>query len=234
MEDSSFARVVSVLFNPTKTFEVIRERPTWLVPLALLIVVSLTGAFLVSQKVDWVEVAEETLAAQNRPMSESDREQAIDAMEKFMPVSTLVGPLMAWPVFTLLTALICLVAINALGGQLSYKQSFSTVVHSTMPQLVAGLLTIPVVLGRDSFTFLELQGGSFLKSNLGAFATEETPGALRALMGSVDLFTLWGVVLLSLGLAIVGRLSKGAAAATAIGVWVLWTLILVGLASLQG
>lgn len=234
MEDSSFARVVSVLFNPAQTFAAIRERPTWLVPFVLLIAVSLTGAFLVSQKVDWVEVAEETLAAQNRPMSESEREQAIDAMEKFMPVSTLIGPLMAWPVFTLLTALVCLVGINALGGQLSYKQSFSTVVHSTMPQLLAGLLTIPVVLGRPSFTFFELQGGSFLKSNLGAFATEETPGALRALMGSIDLFTLWGVVLLSLGLAIVGRLSKGASAAVAIGVWVLWTLILVGLASLQG
>lgn len=234
MEDSALTRVVSVLFNPTKTFEAIRERPTLLIPLVLLIVVSLTATFLVTQKVDWVEVAEETLAAQNRPMSDDDRERAIDTMEKVMPISTLVGPLMAWPVFTLLTALICLVGINALGGQLSYKQSFSTVVHSTMPQLLAGLLTIPVVLGRESFTFFELQGGSFLKSNLGAFATEETPGALRALMGSIDLFTLWGVVLLSLGLAIVGRLSKGAAAAVSIGVWVLWTLIMVGLASLQG
>lgn len=234
MEENAFGRIVSVLVAPAKTFASIRQNPTWLTPLLVLVLVVLLTTFLVTQKVDWVEAAGQILDAQNRTMSEDQREQAIDTMERVLPKTTLIGPLVAFPVFSLLTGLICLVAVNALGGQLSFKQSFSTVVHSAMPQLVAGLLTIPVVLGRESFSFVELQGGSFLKSNLGAFATEETAGALRALMGSVDLFTLWGVVLLSLGLATVGRLSKGVSAAVAIGVWVFWTLILVGLASLQG
>ena len=57
MEDSAFGRIVSVLFNPTRTFASIRERPTWLIPLVVLLAVAMLATLFVVQKVDWVEVS---------------------------------------------------------------------------------------------------------------------------------------------------------------------------------
>ena len=52
MEESAFGRVVSVLVSPTKTFESIRQRPTWLVALVVLIGISIVAGAMVSAKID--------------------------------------------------------------------------------------------------------------------------------------------------------------------------------------
>jgi hypothetical protein len=48
----------------------------------------------------------------------------------------------------------------------------------------------------------------------------------------VDLFALWSVLLLTLGYAVVARVSKGVAAGVVVAAWLVWIGIKIGLAVL--
>ena len=49
---SALQRVVSVLFNPTKTFREIAERPTWVAALLVLLLCGAAAGWVVVQKID--------------------------------------------------------------------------------------------------------------------------------------------------------------------------------------
>lgn len=234
MEDSAFGRIVSVLTNPTKTFESIRQRPTWLAVMAALILAVVLTGHLAGTKVDWQGAAREAIdsSPQAQQLTGEEREQRADSAASFMRYGNTIAPVLVIPIFTLIGAGVLLVVVNVMGGQMTFVQSLSTSLHSAVPQIVARLLWLPVIFTRDSIDALELQGNSVLKSNLGAFAGEETAPALRALMASIDVFGLWGVALSAIGVAVVGRLSKGTGILIAVGLWVFWTLVGAGLASL--
>lgn len=72
-----------------------------------------------------------------------------------------------------------------------------------------------------------------VKSNLGAIAGI-TSGALGSLLGSLDLFTVWALIVLSIGLRVVTRMSAGVAAALTFLPWGLWVLVKLAWAAAVG
>ena len=233
MENSSFGRLVSVLISPSQAFASIRERPSWLVALVVILIIGIIGTALINPKIDYAEMIEDSMEAQGREVPEDQMEGIIDFYEKFGPVMSIAGsfiPIIGY----LLIAVLFLVVLKLFGGDLTFGQSFSTTVHAMLPQAVKGLLSIPVIFGKADFSYLDVRSGSILKSNLGAFAPEDTSQLLLSLLSSVDVFTIWSVALLVIGYAIVGKVSKGTAAVAGIGLWILWILIKLGLAMLGG
>ena len=231
MNDSSIARVVGVLFSPARIFEAIRERPTWLLALLAVVIISVVGSYLVTSKLDVEEVVRDSIADSGRQLSEEQIEQAIDIQEKLMPIFGIAGPLLFYPAACLLMALIIWVVLKMLGGDFPYKTSFATTVHGMIPNGVGGLLTIPVAMSRGELGYEEVKTGSILASNLGHFASEGTSKAVAAVMNSIDVFSIWSLVLLTIGYAVVARVSRGKAAAVVVGLWVVYILIKVGMAA---
>jgi hypothetical protein len=66
-------------------------------------------------------------------------------------------------------------------------------------------------------------------TNIGYYLTSPT---LKALGSGFDIFGLWSLALLVLGMAIISKKTIGQAAAVVIGWWVLGMLILTGIAAL--
>ncbi len=234
MNDSSIARVVGVLFSPTRTFELIREKPKWLVALLILVLLGTAAGYMLGQKLDWENVAQEQLNQSSRQLSEEQREKAIEMTEMLGPKMVIAGPLVAGPAVYLLMGLIFWVLLKLLGGDFSFKTSFATTLHGLMPNGISALLTLPVVMSRSELDYEAVQSGSVLASNLGAFAPEDTGGAVLALLSSVDIFSIWSLALLSIGFAVTAKVSRGKAAAAVIGLWVVYVLFKVGAAAIQG
>ena len=234
MSDSSIGRVAGVLFSPTRTFEAIRERPTWLVALVILVVLGVIGGYLVTGKMDMEQVVREATADSGRQLTEAQLEQAIEFQEKFGSVFAILGAVLFFPVGLLLMALLFWVILKLLGGDFPYQTSLATSVHGLMPTAVSSLLSLPVILSKEELAYDDVRTGSLLKSNLGAFAGEETGVAVRTLLSSIDLFSIWCAVLLVIGYAVVGKVSRGKAAGAVIGLWVLWIVIKVGWAAIAG
>jgi hypothetical protein len=226
MHDSSFGRLIGALVAPGRTFQSIAQRPTWVVPMLVLVLLSTGTAYLMFQRVDFMEIMREQMADQGRPVP-SEMEQAGGFMQGCYTAAFFLGSIaipLAGAAFFLL--------FNFFGGKLRYPVSLSVLLHSMMPLAVSSLLTLPIILSRDTFTVEEVQGGRLLPSSLAVLAPEDAGPQLLALLSSVNFFSLWCMVLLVIGYSLAARVSKTTVAITVLSLWVLFTLVTVGLAGL--
>jgi len=228
MEDSGFGRIASVLWAPGKTFASIAARPTWWQALVLL---SLLGAVSVYVGFSKVEPADFM-----RMLDEQGREMPANApspetMLQFALWGGVLGAALLAPVVYVVVALIFWVTLRLLGSEVDFVRSLSVAVHGFLPFAVAALISIPVVLGRETIAMEDLQSGQMLASHLGFLASEETGKAVVALLTSVDLFSIWCIALLTIGYGVVARVSRGTALGVVLSVWIVGVLIKVGMAA---
>ena len=225
MEDSSLGRIVGVLISPTKTFEAIAKKPTWAVVLVVTVALSVGLSYLMSQRIDYEDMARDAIAQSGRNLTEEQLQGAIDLQEKIGPALSILAPLVVGPIVYLIIALLFWVLFKLFGGELSYRQSFSTALYGLVPWGVASVLNVPVVLGRSEIFYDDLKGGgNLLASNLGALAPEDAGAAVSTLLSAVDLFTIWSLFLLIVGYSIAAKTSRKTAAVVVIGLWVVYIL----------
>jgi hypothetical protein len=230
---SAAGRIPGVLVSPVKTFRAIAERPTWWPPLLVLILLFGGIGYVLAQRMDFEDVVRQRIAKQGQEVSAEQIDRGVQMAKRFAPFGAVASALVFWPAVFLILALILWTVFRLLGSELSYPASFSVTVHSMIPLAVAQLLALPVVLSRDKISAHDAQDGILL-SNL-AFLTPEGAGpAVRALLGSIDFFALWVVVLLVVGYREVARVSWAKAAAVVAVLWLLIVGLRVGLAAVFG
>ena len=236
MENSSFGRLIGALVAPGKTFRSIAERPTWAVALVVLILAAAAVGFVTAKRTDYRDVITQSVREKGRDVPAAQLEPQIEMMEKAGPAISAAGAPLVVVVLTLVAALIYWIVFKLLGGDFPYKSSFAVTLYAGMPAVVSLLLSIPVILSRETITYADMKqsgGGSFLQSNLAFLAPEGAPSWLAALYASVDFFSLWGLVLTVIGFKAVSRLSTKAVTATAVVIWLLFVGVRVGLAALR-
>lgn len=222
MESSSWGRLIGVLVSPVKTFASIAQKPTWVVALIVLVAAQLLVAAAVTPKVDVARDVRERIEASGQELSEEQIQQQVEMGEQFrwagLAFSLVFGPAMYF-----LLGLIFWLLLRFVGdSDFSYGASMAATTHAFMPGVVGGLLMLPVILGRDTLTWTEM--GSLLASNLGAFAPDDTSAAVKSLLSSVDVFSLWTIALLVIGYAAVARTKRSTVAWVVVGLWVLYVL----------
>src|SRR6185436_5094127 len=117
------------------------------------------------------------------------------------------------PVVYLLIALVFMVALRLTGSEVRFDQTFSTVLHSMIPWVIQGLLSLPLILRLEEVDPEEMRRGGVLLSNLAALAPEGSGKILVALLASLDLFSVWTLILLIIGYRVVARVSTATATA---------------------
>jgi hypothetical protein len=229
MEDSSFGRLVGVLFSPKKTFASISERPTWLLALVTLIVIAGGLGLMLLTKVDMAEFLEAQMAAQGTELPEDQLENILRIQEIAAGVGGFIGAAVAY----LVMALVFWGVFKLVGGDFDFKRSLSVVVHASVPTIIKSILTFIVVLGTESLDMVQMQSGTVLASNLAALAPEDTGRPLLTLLAFFDVFGIWTLALLVIGFAAIARVKVGKSAGVVIGAWAFMALISFGLAFLS-
>ena len=211
------ARVLGVIVSPRATYADVAARPRWLGMFAFVLLVGMaaTYGFLST------EVGQQAALDNQIRQMEAFGRQISDAryqrMEQMAPYSKYFGAgfqLVVTPLSALIVAGLALAVFNAgLGGDGTFKQVFSVVTHySGVILTVSGLFNLPLAYARGS-----LAGAT----NLAVFAPflDETSFAAR-LLGAVDLFIIWWIVSLAIGLGVLYRKRTGPIATTLIVVYV--------------
>ncbi|QQR72699.1 MAG: YIP1 family protein [Holophagales bacterium] len=228
--ESSFGRLFGVIVSPRKTFESIAEKPTWALALVVLMLVGTVAVWFSISKIDPASLARSVAEQSNQELPPQMTPERLHTMTM---VSSVVFALVFGPLIYLAAAGLFLVASRLFGSEIDFRRAFSVTLHGLVPFGVAALLGIPVALAKESVTLEEVQGGSILASNLGAFASPDLGKVSQALLSSVDLFSIWCIVLLVIGFQTVGKLSRGSATASVVTVWMLGLLAKVGMAALR-
>jgi hypothetical protein len=227
-----FSRIVGVFFEPTKTFTDIARRPSWILPMILAILVGLGFATAIAQRVGWERVVRQQLDASSRvqQMPADQREQAVNMQMKFMPVGFYGGAVLGVPIGSVIVAAVLLGITALMSAGLRFKQVFAVVVWGGLPRAIAAILTIVVVFLKNPDDFNIRNPLAF---NLGAFMDPNGSKFVYALATALDLFTIWNILLVAVGLkAAAGK--KLTFAGALVAVVAPWALVVLGGAAIAG
>jgi len=243
-----FQRLIGIYFEPTKTFADISRKRSWVLMFVLICIVTIGSNYVLQWRMDPVDAARKGLAmsepflkkvlnadqlAQAREQAEKQALQPRTVWAKYAPIVTVpLGILIAY----LILAAIFLLAYMLTGAGISYKQSFTTTIWGTgPPSIVVTLLSLVFIFVKNPLD-LEISPVYNVISNLGPLVDAKAHPALNSLLSSADLFSIWTVILLSIGFAAMSgkKLTAGQAAVPIVVLWLIWILLKVGFWAILG
>jgi hypothetical protein len=127
-------------------------------------------------------------------------------------------------------AAVFFVMLKLVSSDADYSRTLSTTLHGYWPPTLVQLVLTAVLVQRIG-KVPQQELTNVVKANLGAFMGPDSPAWLTAAAGTISIFNIWAVVLLVIGFATVGKISKGKAAAVALVPWIVWIVAKAGLAA---
>lgn len=177
--------LLGMITSPSVQFDRIRERPLIWGAMSIIIILFIIGAWLTSLSVE-IEIDEEFQGFFKVVLT------------IFIIIGGIIGPLFG----TLVSSVIHLLIAKVVQSKVSFKQLFSMntyiMIVSVISMLVNGVILR--VINVDS---------AQLPTSLGSVI--EADGALGAVLGSLEIFAIWSVILVAIGLHKVAGFSKGLA-----------------------
>jgi hypothetical protein len=210
--------------------EAVAAAPEWAGLLALLATVSfaVSAAFFATDvgQQALVDQWERTALAFGQPVSDARyaqlQEWSTRGVSYAAVTSVLAGPLTAFG----LSALVFGIFTTWRGGRASFRQVLAVVVHAGVILTLRQLISTPVNYARESV-------GS-PTTLVGLLSGIDEGSAVARLFGLIDVFVVWWLIVLTVGLAVLYRLPAPRVAALSIGVYVAMALLLVGTMAILG
>ncbi|MGA3161107.1 MAG: YIP1 family protein [Terracidiphilus sp.] len=236
---SQWQRVANTFTAPSKTFEDIkRGNRSWWLPLVIMALVSYIFFAAVFVKIGMQNVVDNQIKLD--PKTEERLAQATPAQREMSTKISLYvteGVFIAQPALILagaaLLSLGLLGTINfVFGGKATYGKIFAVWMFANLPSIFKALLgTVVIFAGGEPDTF---NIKNFAPTNVAAFAfpnPAEANKALYTLANSLDVVTIWTLVLLAIGTATVAGVKRGSGYIAVFGWWAIFVLFSVGMAA---
>jgi hypothetical protein len=223
------SRLLSTFIRPRRTFEEIaaETRASWLTPMLVLsltgIILVLVSGYLKTQAASTGQVQLPPDWQYWSPEMQNNYMQAQQATQgtTFVYIIPLVGALTAlWLGWVVVAGLLHL-GSTLLGGRGSMQNALNIVAWASLPFAIRDLLRIAYML---------MAKHTIASPSLSGFVA--SPGFLSQLLARLDLFVIWYIVLLIVGLVIADGLARGKAMTDVILVILLVILAQAGLGTL--
>jgi hypothetical protein len=153
----------------------------------------------------------------------------MEQFSRYGGVLAFVGVFVAVPVFTLLIGALYWAVFNTvLGGTASFKQVLGIVTHASVIGALGAIAAAPLLLAQGSVATTS-------PFNLGAALPMIESGFLSNLLGAIDVFRIWELVVTAIGLGVLyRRRSTGIAVALIVAYLAIAGVIIGGISSLTG
>jgi hypothetical protein len=224
------ARFIGIITEPRATFESVAAHPKWLGMLALTTALVLVCTVLPMTTEGGKEAMLETQVRQMESFGMQVNDQMYQQMRSRMgiaPYTTAAGVLVMSPIITAALAGILFAVFNAaMGGNASFKQVYSIVVHAGVISALGQLVTGPLNYFRGTMASATNLGVLLPMLPEGAFVTR--------LAGMIDLFVIWWVFILAVGAAVLYRRRTQPIAITLFGVYAVIALVAAAVMSRLG
>jgi hypothetical protein len=220
--DNLISRLVGVIFSPRDTFTKIVARPAWAGALGLVtVIIAVLSYVFLSTEVGqsaWLDQQ----VRQTEAFSGAVTEQQYTMFEAMAPTVRYWGAgftLLLVPIFNLIIAGILLAVFNALlGGSASFKQVAAVLAHSGAVSIVQQIFIFPLNYARESMSSA---------TNLGLLVPFLDEGNLLArFLGTIDLFIIWWLVVLAIGIGVLFRRKTAPIFWSFMGVYVVIALVI--------
>lgn len=229
------ARVGNVFVAPTKTFLDIRRNAMWWLPFCLMLLVGFFFSYSVDKKVGFDAVSQKII--DQTPML-SDRIASMTGPERATMMAQMAtrtkyqtyGFSVFILVWGLLVAFLYWMTMNfVMGAQTKFKQVLAMWMYGALPGSLKALLAACLLwagVGTEGFDIKNPIG-----TNPGYYM-QDAGAALKGALQFFDVFGLWTLALMVIGLAAISGKTKGQAAIVAVGWWSLGLILTTALAAM--
>ena len=227
-----------MIVRPRATLEYLNERGgrTWLLPALLVVLLVILPTVVAApitaqQSREAVAAVQEQFGEETTAEQQAQMEQAMSMAASpliitvFPAVGGAVGLVVGWLVW----AGALYLASMALGGRSAFGQMFRTVVWAWLPYALRGLLqTIYILASGQLITNPGLSGmvqDTRSISEIVAAPPSMSQVVLVAFLSRVDLFLVWNLTLLVIGVTVTTHLPRRKAVLVTLGVWLLLAVV---------
>ena len=241
-------RLVGIVFSPGETFEDVNRKPTWLAPLLIIFISTLAFSAFVEYRIrpDWdalfTRMVEKRLG---KPMKDLKPEEAepinrqIEVQKKFAKtdLATASGVMIALAkiaifcvIYFIIPTGIFVLGLMFMQAQTTFKKILSVVLWSGVAtSLISYLVTVVAIMIRDPESLRDFDArAGIIPSNLAAVLPEGSSSIVSSIAGSIDIFTIWFLILVSIGFSYIAGRKKYPTARTAkmvFGFWIIWVFV---------
>jgi hypothetical protein len=220
------SKVINIFFEPKKVFESLKIKPTWLVPFLIVAILGIgsfyfTYPFMMKQQVEKITENERIPDEQKQMIIEKMTEQNHPPLWQlpFAPVGVLI-------VFAILSAVLFFVFNVLLGGDSTFRRVFSVYCYSNLIAIPAMIVKFPLIMMKKDLG---------VQTSLALLLSADSKDTfLYRIFSGFDIFTLWQVILVSIGLGVLYRYTTKKAFTVVFVLWILLILGMSGLSSLFG
>lgn len=217
MEDrpmSMGSKLIGVITEPVKTFQAICESPNILLPAALVLVINLALSIATLPQVK--AYTRDLLL--NPPNGQPIQPDALSTALTAATVSVILASVLMPPIIWLIQALL-LFAYNQFSiGQAKFNQLFAVSFFAWLPVFINSIIKNSLVF------FLGMKKTMAIKTSLGLLLPKTVEsGFLFGFLNKMDLFTIWGLVLLTIGGAVAMKKDSKMVALYLFALWLIWT-----------
>ncbi|MBE0433558.1 YIP1 family protein [candidate division WOR-3 bacterium] len=219
--------ILDIYFAPSKVFNALKERPRWILPLVIvLVVVALTTVLTMTFAREAIMTVQQE-ALERRGLTEEQMEQAMQFTQG--PAAAISGAVSA-VIFTGILLLIFAVVVNLFvplfGGDSGFKRVFSVICYSALVMVPAAVLKLLMIATTKS---------PYVTTSLALLA----PGLARTsfgyqLLAGFDFFMIWEMVLVAMGISITNRINRENAYILVFAIWIISIFFGIGLSSIFG
>jgi len=212
-------RFVWIFVSPSRVFDDIKEhRVLWVQPYLIFSVLTMLVTWL-SMPVQRILIE---YNAQDLPSEQVDKQ--LEMMDKFGLIQLILVPAGVLLV-SMVVAALCYILVTVLARTATFKQFFTLTLFTSVVSTTGQLLSTVIVRARGLDRIMEAKDAQMALS-LKVLAPENS-AALRGLLGSFEFFACWAFVLIALGLMRIFGMTRGAAIAALVPMWIIYVAALI-------
>jgi hypothetical protein len=238
---SQGARIVDTFIAPSKTFNDLRRSASWWAPWLLISIVSLIFIYSVGRNVGFEQLAKNGIA-QSPKRADQFEKLAPAQQAQQLHIAAIVTQYIAYgtPVIILIAFLLIAAVLMGtfnlgMGTSVPYKVSLAIVAYAGLPGIIGSLLgTISLIMGgmsgsldREAFDIRNP-----VATNLAYFMNPMGNKFAYGMASALDVFVIWGIVLMGIGFACNSNVKRGTAIGTVAGWYIFYKLLGAGFAAL--
>jgi hypothetical protein len=233
---SEGARIVNTFIAPSKTFTDLRRSAAWWGPWILITIFSLAFVYSMGKQVGFEQISRNQIAHSKRA-DQFDKLPA-DQQAKQLQISSkiIAGFGYGSPVLILFFSLISTVALWATfkvgtAAETTFGQAYAIVMYAALPGIIGailGIISLFAGMNREGFDINNPVG-----TNLAYYLDPDTTGKfVRGMASSLDVITLWSIVLMGIGFSCTSKVKRSTAIMIVAGWFLFYKLVMSGLATL--
>lgn len=206
-----FSRIWNVFVAPASTFEAVKTSPKWVIPFLISAIISSIGTFVLIPVI--MEENRDKIVEQfdNRNVPDEQRATAMKVQKYIILVSGVV----AGVALPFLLAAFWLFVVNVLsGGSAKYVQVLGAFIYTGFISVLGFLIKLPIIFSQRTVN-VHFSPATFMGD-----AAKET--FLYRLFAKFDLFSIWGMIVLAIGISIVAGLKPKKVMPWVVIIYLLW------------